>query len=320
MSTPSAMNLTHGTPPVAILRCLISETEEVIKEKELALRGLQLRSQSLPIRFPRPSLATVVQAVTEENQAGTSFAHRSIPPLPKKPAPSVSAPSSQRLHEVATILAKRRRRFESRYRNTFCHQIIDRAIWKSRLSKGKVIGARDEDSMDGCDRGLVHQFVKLSGKNLQPNNGAATDWLLTNEEFVSKPAVPKRAECNLADVPIWDPLVASQQCAVLPCGPRDDDPMEAWYQHQLVNPWTVQERFSFIKLFRKLGNNFEAIAGGLTYKSVREVVSFYYQHMFSFRLDKLRSGRPGRPRVVTDAEILSLARMGSSSVDMRSCK
>lgn len=314
--SPSAM----GTPSVADIRRLIAETDDKIKEKELALRGLHLRSQSSPVCIVQSPLASLIEKITAENHARTRASHEALPALPRNCVPPVPAPSAERLGAVAAVLGKRRNRLVSRYRHAFNRQLIDRAIWKSHLPQPERDDGAGAQEPERCSHKLVEEVACLPGQVLPPNDERSIDLFRECGDIITRPIAPRRVQINLAAVPTWDPIVASQQCAVVPCGVRQDDPLESWYASRLINPWTVHERFWFLKLFRKVGNDFQLIAEGLTYKCVREVVSFYYQNRFFLGLEKLRKGRRGRPRVVSDDELFSLAQMGHPAVDMRSCK
>lgn len=60
---------------------LIVTTGEIIKEKEMELRGLQIPSQSAPVRHSYAPFAAPIEHITAEKQARARASHDSFPSL-----------------------------------------------------------------------------------------------------------------------------------------------------------------------------------------------------------------------------------------------
>ncbi|KAA8492374.1 Myb-like protein P [Porphyridium purpureum] len=65
------------------------------------------------------------------------------------------------------------------------------------------------------------------------------------------------------------------------------DPMQEYINARQVNPWSETERLIFVDKYCEYPKNFRKIAQSLPFKSVQEVVAFYYEHKDRIGLKKL---------------------------------
>jgi hypothetical protein len=108
---------------------------------------------------------------------------------------------------------------------------------------------------------------------------------------------------------VWDRTLATipmQRADILPldCGSvLIEDPVKEVHNSRSINPWTREETYTFLDKFVLHPKNFKRIASFLEYKSLGDVIEFYYRNKLRFDLKSLST----KKKVVKKAHLLSLA-------------
>lgn len=274
------------------LTILISTVDNEIHEKQLQLRRLQA------VALPPVTGKTIVA-------------------LPKALPPFVPPPSSETIYYVRKILQSRKLRdnknhfrqagsigkgINSQIKKNIFHQCQASRV-QTRIAHQKR-EALNEDS----DLQLVAQIY-----GLRQYSQAVVRKLkaIRRKEELSRKQNENKAvmESKRATVPRYQPPSGYFNCFVSCMSPEIPDALHYVQLTSLINPWTIIEKFHFLRLYLRHGKDFKTIASLLTFKSVHDCVRLYYSHKLHFGLSGLlQTVKNGE--VVSDEEIMALARKG----------
>lgn len=91
--------------------------------------------------------------------------------------------------------------------------------------------------------------------------------------------------------------------------PRIVDVAKYVEMSNLINPWTVSEKFHFLKLYTRFGKDFGNIARHMTYKSVHDCVCFYYTQKLHLGLKGMME-KVEQKKTISDEYLMSIATTG----------
>jgi len=93
-----------------------------------------------------------------------------------------------------------------------------------------------------------------------------------------------------------------------------EDPLKEHYEARMVNPWSQEERLLFLDKYILHGKNFRKIATFFQFKSVDDVVRFYYSNKLPYKLKALvGKDFAQKRRVMKRNQLLDLSRMPPES-------
>lgn len=297
----------------SIERALL-ETDVRIRHTEETLQGMQILHslRHRPIRLPT-TLLRHFQHLQNENLRNAKAAHDALPALPPTAVPTVPVPTAATNMHVRERMRTHRSKLQAQYRVLYYHRVVDRAMWKARLSTARSPSKRKRRKVD-VSKGKqfkalfrnADRDVDTGAVNLATLAVAAQSW--------ERKASPRH---NAAHVPEWDHRVAVQQPRIPAVSVLVPDAREAWYRACSVNPWTTNERLCFLRLFIQYGKHFDRIAEGLSFKSRQDVARFYYRYKLPFGLKALVRRVSERKDAVPDCELQMIAHMPDLAIHIQ---
>lgn len=272
------------------LSMLVSSIDDEIHAKQLQLQYLQL------VHLP---------------------ARHEIPPLPQSLPQFVPPPSSKTLSYVRRILDSRRA--SDRMKNGMYRSSIGKVNkshagknpWRSHVKQHRqatLAHHKDRILKEERDLQLVAQI-----HGLRPDSPGAARKLRAirrREETSCKMNHTKgEMDSKRATIPP-QPLSSFNFNGFVSCmSPKIPNAKQYVQLSNIINPWTVNEKFYFLRLYVQYGKDFQNIAQQLTYKSVHDCVRLYYSQKLHFCLKELyKSVKSGE--MISDEKIMTLASKG----------
>ena len=96
-----------------------------------------------------------------------------------------------------------------------------------------------------------------------------------------------------------------------------EDPITAEKERKVMNPWSAEERKTFLEKYALLGKDFRKIASFLKYKSVADCIEFYYRNQKVEEFQKIHRRHQLKKRRDSRASGLYLATTTSASTRHR---
>lgn len=243
-----------------------------------------------------------------------------IPPLPESLPQFVPPPSPKTLNYVRKVLESRSVGGQIKngmYGKPICKVYKSHAgknLWRAQAKQhrqAKTKHHKDRILNEQRDLQLVAQI-----HGLRPNSPGAARKLraIRRREEASRKMNHTKGdmESKRAKIPPHPSSTSNFNGFVSCMSPKTPDAKLYVQLSNIINPWTVNEKFHFLRFYLKYGKDFETIARHLTYKSVHDCVRLYYSQKLHFGLKELfENAKNGG--MITDEQIMSFARKGTIS-------
>lgn len=274
------------------LAILISTIDNEIHEKKSQLQHLQ---------------AVSTPPITENT----------ITTLPKALPPFVPPPSLETICYVRKVLQSRRlrdkkknSRHDESIGKVLNFQINKNMFHKYQASRIQTRNAYQQQKSLNEERDL-QLVAQIHGLRRHSHGVVRKLRAIRRKEELSRKGEDYKSamESKRAIVPPLQSKNAKRNCFVSCMSPKVPDALRYVQLTSLINPWTISEKFHFLRLYLRYGKDFESIARNLTYKNVHGCVRFYYSQKLHFGLSGLLEFVQNS-EIISDEELMELARKG----------
>lgn len=247
-----------------------------------------------------------------------SIQHKSqiqgIPPLPKTLPKCVPPPSPKAIRHVRMVLQKWKTK--SNYGSKLNQIDKTRKGHPLNRTHGKEHSVSIQTRMfHKQDSQSEEKDLKLVAQvhGLRSNSPGAARKLrsIRRREYLNQTKTSRDADFKKkrAVLPPHPQLESSCKSFVSCMSPRIPNAEEYIERSNLINPWTVHEKFYFLRLYMQLGKDFQNIARHLTYKSTHDCVWLYYTQKLHLGISSLKKKKANGINI-SDEELMFIAARG----------
>lgn len=210
--------------------------------------------------------------------------------------------------QVRKALVLRRERRKQHLRMLTREYMSKRQFWSSEMTRReKELSDEDRSARIERDRRLLIATRASSGMGSTTSYRDTAQMFDEIEQAGGTAGGLERWSRSITRIPVQDPTYlppAGDGGGVLIA-----DPLEEHYQARVVNPWTQTERYEFLDKYVQFGKNFRKIASFFEYKSVDDIVRFYYDNKLPLRLKLLGRDHPQKRRGIKKNVLIELSKL-----------
>lgn len=222
---------------------------------------------------------------------------------------SEAAERTQRIApELRKLLISRRERRKQHLRMLTREYMSKRQFWSSELTlREKELSDGERAARAERDRRLLIATRASSGMGSAAGNRDTAQMFSEIEQAGGTAGGLERWSRSITRIPVQEPN--SLPAAGDGGGVLIEDPLEEHYRARVVNPWTQAERLIFLDKYVMYGKNFRKIASFFEYKSVDDIVRFYYDNKLPLRLKLLGRDHPQKRRGIKKNMLIELSKL-----------
>lgn len=254
-------------------------------------------------------------------RAQAVLARISLPAPTGPPAPPARAEHSPAVHAAAAAGARHAGRVRAHLlaqraeRHTRGRRLAREYHARMRAWRARINARRPSAADKAADRALLVGTKAFSGMGTPLVANVADNQLAEIEEAGGTNGGHERWSRSITRIPPQEPwrLRPTRDGG----GVLLDDPLGTHYNARTLNPWTHKERMLFLDKFILHGKNFRRVASFFEYKSVEDVVRFYFEHKITLKLKELVRDGAAKRRAAKKITLTALAAMPKESRSIR---